>query len=79
MEILLTPEEIGLIAGLEPQYIDDYELSLCRAQVRKVVEWMKKHTTQRLYVNADFSNDEPIRVSMTGSDWQALRKAGGAS
>jgi hypothetical protein len=50
---------------------------LLHAQLRKVVEWMEKHTTQQLCVNADFSNDEPIRVMMAGSDWHALRAAAG--
>ena len=69
-----TPPDFEARHSAYRAWCDDW---LCRAQLAKVAKWMKAHTTQRLYVNAEFSNDEPMRVIMSGSDWQALREAAG--
>ncbi len=68
-EILLTPEEQEDAANWGP--CDDWT-NICRAQVRKVVEWMEK-------VGTEFNGvDDPSwrHKALLWSDWKALRAAG---
>ena len=46
MNMLLTPAQLGPIIGMEPQYIDDYELSICQAQARHIHSWLSGDCTE---------------------------------
>jgi hypothetical protein len=80
MDILLTKDssEIqAIVIGLEYGRIStDHDViqaaieEACRAQLRKVVEWMTKHWIEARKL------DGAVQLTIEESDWQALRAAG---
>jgi hypothetical protein len=69
-DILLTPEEIETATHSE----DEYQLAmqaLCRAQLRKVVEWMEKNNTAN---TVEAYNGWPMQLNEEGM--AALKAAG---
>ena len=73
--ILLTPVQLGPIIGMEPHYVDDYELSICRAQVRKVADEMAKFFDMAQLTSPDSLEPPPSIEYLAGEFYKALRKA----
>lgn len=79
-DILLTHNQQGdAIDAAFERCMADTELSpaheiaaeSCRAQVRKVVEWMLAHFAAARQI------DGAVQLTIKESDWQALKAAGG--
>ena len=74
MDILLTTEAIRDITSKYWQAHGSYDgvdKVLCRAQLRKVVEWLEANSVARL---TDVYNGWPIQLETAA--WQALKAAG---
>lgn len=69
----------------QPDWTPEYEAALCRAQLAKVVEWLKTHTEP--FTDSELHeffmewDAEPFLKAgdrwIAESDWQALKAAGG--
>ncbi len=72
MDILLTPEEQENAANRGP---DDDWTNICRAQLKKVVEWVKKNNCAPL--QAQGTRTYAAHLVLPKESWQALKDAAG--
>jgi hypothetical protein len=69
--ILLTDEEIEAIRCVVVEDLDDRDLQLAKAQLKKVVEWLKMRSFEEYFGTAPKNCYKRYRV-MTIAVWQAL-------